>query len=986
MLKRIFGKNKISILDILSMFVLLAVLVVFFYLNEDFSYIFVKNEAVDMGYTVARINDNNLIFIDRGKGRVTGIQDGNISFIDLSGGSEGSFYQAEDICIDESDGSYYILSVDWDESGYLLASERVLHYSPGGSYIETVYIEPYQPADEINRHKLFDIRFYNGNIEFIETNETSVVLKKVRNGEVIEEISYDYPDAWLYFQNFAHDEKGNIYGVDKRGFIYGFALNGNGIVYISPEEAKEVVFDVDIYKDKLFYIDIYHGNICQVESGSESKVLLDQRAVTGVDNNGIGANISSLQCYDEGISTIYNDEILLLDGNGNITERMSNFSKGSNFYFKNALAIVASILNLICVLYIIVRIVCYIVICKPKFSFVALLELSLILFTLVLTGGVIYGVSVPFRNLYLSSATRQLRDMAIMGANRFAPEWLDGIDGEEDFMNVDYAEMTNLLQAITTKSHDPNSRYGAEVDIIDEDGRAYALCYTDSSIGTYYPLDEGTKMSIQEIYDYGYTTESEASLAAGGTFLFGRAPIYRSDKIVGVLAIAQDNYRVMEMIQKNIVNILISVILGVIALIFLLNEGFALVPQIRNGRKLQDAATIGGKSVNLSALRILAFTISFVLNMTSSFLSVYTSSFWSESLGFSVSLAGAIPLFANAILVAVSSLFCPKLLMILGFQKLALLGLLLSAAGDFLAGLSRGYAQIVLALLLNGAGFGILLNSISITIGTVEQDDKRQGGYVGLNAGCVAGINSGMIFGSYVASALAYNKVFFVTTSLWVLQLLLFFKLGKEVPVGSTDEVVKDRRRKITNYPSKGIMYLVCMSIPFAIIGSFQYFYIPILSESLGYNEKYASLLMVIFAICGVIFGNILTIYMWERLERRAILVAFALAFISWLLISWTGDLRIIGVGMVILGISFSFGLNMLVNGYLGIKGMDSVGEDTAMSVYYFATGIGQSFSSIICGLILTVGMMEGMTTFVCICIGLLIIYQILSLIMKEKR
>ena len=111
--------------------------------------------------------------------------------------------------------------------------------------------------------------------------------------------------------------------------------------------------------------------------------------------------------------------------------------------------------------------------------------------------------------------------------------------------------------------------------------------------------------------------------------------------------------------------------------------------------------------------------------------------------------------------------------------------------------------------------------------------------------------------------------------------------------------------------------------------------------------------LMVLMAVCGVLLGKSLTALMWNRLRRTAVYPAFALAIAAWLIISWTSDLRIIGVAMVILGVAFSFGLNVLIEVFLMMDHVGEIGEDTAMSVYNFGTGIGQSFSSIICGMIL---------------------------------
>lgn len=992
MFEKIFGEKQITKKDIAAVVVLLLALIALFYFNPDYSQIISQSQQIETGYLVNQMNESDYYYIDNGKSRVVGIKKDKVSFM-LSSGGEGSFYQAEDLCVDPSDNSFYVLSVDWDLSGYLLASERILHYDANGNYMETVYEELYQPSDEVNKHRLFDLRMYGDEISFVRADDTSVCLCKVKAGNVYSQEKYPFADAWVYLQNFAHDDAGHFYGIDKRGRILSFADEKDTVFYESPENSEEVLYDLDIDSDgEVVYVDIYQGRICKVDSRNSSTAILTQGSVTGQECDGIGAEVSNVFCSKNAMATIYNGSAVFFGTDGTITKQVASFSKGAGMWIENAIAIVILLLHSMILVYVLLRALFYFRIHRPVVSMSVILEVMLIVYTIFLSAGIISGVSVPFEHSYFESTTGQLKDMALTGANRFEPRWLEGVHNAKDFMNGDYKNISKLMHDITTDNHDADSRYGAEIDIVDSEGRAYALCYTDNSIGTYFPLDEWTKQEVQKIMDTGIATESEPTVSAGGTFLFGRAPIYDGDRVVGVFAVAQDNFRVKESFNNVILNIIISVILALIAIIFLFNEGFTLVPQWRQKNR-KGGPTIGGHPIPLHMLRIMAFTIAFVLNMTSSFLSVYTSSFWRESLGIPESLAGAIPLFANAILVAVSALFCPVLLRKLGFRDLTAIGILCSASGDCLAGFSNGYVAIVMALFLNGAGFGILMNSISIAISMIDQSEHRQVGFAGYNAGYVAGTNSGMIFGSFLAGVLAYNQVFYVTTALWLAQMILFVKVGKEIISKETINKenigkkssgkkyvgnVQNRgmgKKKLPKYPISGLIYVLIISVPYAMIGSFQYYYIPILSERLGYNEKYASLLMVIFAICGVLLGNTLSLYMWKQLKRRAIYPAVLMALTAWLIIAWTSDLRIIGAAMVLLGVSFSFGLSVMVEAYLQIGQVKKLGEDTAMSIYNFATGIGQSFSSIVCGLILGAGMLFGMSVFAGICVIFLVVY-----------
>ena len=646
--------------------------------------------------------------------------------------------------------------------------------------------------------------------------------------------------------------------------------------------------------------------------------------------------ISNVYAKSDMLFTVYNDEIVAFKANGQVLSREGTFVNGKRLNLINWSYIAIFGLSLLCLGYLALRCICHVLVNKPKISIVAVSEISIVIFTLALSGSIIFGVSNPFQFNYLDHVTGQLKDMAISGANRFNYEWLDGIHNASDFMNEDYTAMSNLLHSMTTEGHDVDSRYGAEINIIDSDGRGYAICYTDNSIGTYYPMASSTYADVQKVYNTGKPLESEPTLAAGGTFLFGYAPIFDKDrKVVAVFSITQDNYRVMEAFGHIITDITISVMLVIIALIFFMNEGFSIIPQMREEKQLGvKFASIGNNPAPLSMLRIMSFTTAFVLNMTSSFLSVYTSSFWNETLGIPQAMAGAIPLFANRIFAASCALLCPTLHRKLGYRYLTMIGVILSTLGALLSGLSQSYSSICLALLLNGLGYGILLNSGFIALGMVEPADKRRIGFVGYSVAEDAGTNIGTIIGAFLAGFFAYYQVFFITSVLWGLHVFMFWRVGRQIvrPVeANIDTTQRGLTKNRIHFPFKAILFLLICTVPYAMIGKFASYSIPIIVNGLGYSPKYTSLLLVIRAVCIIALSKSLAGIMWAKLNKKAIIPAYLIALLGWLFIANSTDLRIMSVAMVLIGLSFAFGRNMIEWSFLDSNLINGFGKDTAL-------------------------------------------------------
>ncbi len=982
-MKRILAANRVLLFDILGGLALLFILLIFTIFGLSLSDTSFRPVTPSIGYMLVPESKDSFIMIDSGKSRVMGVRDGKLEFELLVGSTETTFYQAENLCIDPSDGSFYVHSVDWDSSGYLLASERILHFDSNGKYLSTPYTKRYTPEDEVNQHRLFDPQIINGKLYVVYADEDSICQLRIENGKEIRTAEYRYKDAWIYFQNYKQTVKGELYGVDKRGAIIYFTPELTRTVYNYDRDSHEVIYfvEADVFGN-VYYTDIYNGRICRIVSPTESTTLVDVKDLYGDREFYPGQDqMTTIKLGADGKRTLLgfmlNERALITDTLSTQLQECDSIHLGSKIMLKAVLVILMLVPACLLLLYFLLRCAMVLVIVRPRFKFIWKLEIGFAVFALLLTFFILSISGTMFGRNYMQALGDKITDIAIAGSNSIDSDLIDGIDEMSDFMDDDYRRLSDILYRMTTENHGYLSRYGAEIEILDDDGRAYCIAYVDNSIGVYYPLDSGTKEDLKHIYSSRSSLSNLDQLSAGGTFIYGRAPILDKDgNVLAVLAIAQDSYREQEKLASVTRHIMISIILFVIIIMFMINEGFVLTQGLTDYRAGR-CSTIYGKRVPMHAMRIAAFGISFVLNMTSSFLSVYTSSFWSESLGISPSMAGAIPLFANGVFTALSALFCPFLLSKLGFMGVTAIGVACSGCGDLLAGLSQGYTSIVMALLLNGLGFGILINTISITIGRVDGENDRKNGYAQFNAGCISGINCGMIFGSVLVSVIRYNQVFFVTTALWITLIFIFIYLRAFIPP------VDESRKRVRihgqlNISMQSILYAAMIAFPYAVAGSFMYFYLPLFVTSMGYSEEYVSILMMIYAACGIFLGKVLTDIMWEKFRKWSVLFAIVLAMVAWMIIASSTSIDVVAMAMVLIGISFSFGLNVTMSAYLSQKGVVGMNQDDAVGIYEFSSRAGQCLSSIICGLMMGAGIVFGMGVFSILSIVMFLLYEII--------
>lgn len=959
----------------------------------------VGTTGLEAAYMIVQGSGDRYYTVDNGKSRIFVVEGDRIQNV-LSSNS-GDFYQVEKVFTDPADDSFYVQSVNWDESGYLLESETILHYSSSGRMLGTALTISYEPSDEVNKHRVFDPRILDGKLTFIYADDREIRQQVAEADGSIQTVqTYDCGDAWVYMQNFAQRTVGDFYGIHKTGEIWHYE-SGEKKLFFSLEngkpkkntkiqgnsEAKEndgmqVLYALDVSADgTVYYTDLYHASVQKVTGTHRSETVVDAASLAGKSAASVDDRLYTVTASGSGgtsLCTTADNVAVTFEPDGTVTRRTGQFQYDLSMSAWSIGQLVIWLAGAVCFVFVLIRAVALACFNFKNLSLILKIEIILLPVIIGVATGVAGGILRPIQQIYNDTLMGNLKNIALVGSGEFEEQWLESTRASSGFMNADYTAMSELLHRLTTDKHDYDNRYGAEVDCVDADGRAYAVVFTDNSIGTYYPLDESNEEAVKEIYQTKKAVVSMPATESGGTFIYGRAPILDADgNVIAVFSVAQDSYSIQQSFSTAIRNIFINVLLAVVVLMFLLNEFFVtLQEKTQAEKKSSDVPSIAGKPVPVHILRLCAFGISFVLNMTSSFLSVYTSGFWTEGLGISQALAGAFPLFANSLFVTVSALFVPTLHEKIGFRFTVVVGIVCSCGGDFLAGISGNYISIVLALLLNGLGFGLLMNSISISIGRMEPKEKSQTAFSNFNAGCIAGINSGMIVGSFLAGVVSYNRIFYVTSVLWALLGILFAYASKFIPGRAVGLQKKKTNRHIS---WRSLMYNILLVLPYAIIGSFIYYYIPIYTSNLGYSEKYCSVLMVLYAFCGILLSTSLSRVIWEKMKKWSVYLAIVMALAAWLLIAASASMTFAVIAMLILGISFSFGLNVLVFTFMSDASDQGVDGEDAMSVYNFFNSAGQTVSSVVCGLILGFGMLRGMIYFSVCCVVFMIIYGLLA-------
>ncbi len=317
-------------------------------------------------------------------------------------------------------------------------------------------------------------------------------------------------------------------------------------------------------------------------------------------------------------------------------------------------------------------------------------------------------------------------------------------------------------------------------------------------------------------------------------------------------------------------------------------------------------------------------------------------------------LNSAIPLFAVGLVTGANQLgvvlvgplagrWCDRL----GSHRPLLLGVMVMSVACILASFAFGKVDLVLYLLLSGAGYGTATIAALAYAGSVTGPANRATAMSLIAASTLAGAALGPLPGGYIADAFAaaatgYRATFLsggivlLVCSAYVFFLVRHWR-GKATPAAAQKQpfssVLKHNGLVITSVATLlwGISY-----------GAFLYFTIPLLGNSLGFNASHIGWIISAFG-AGHAIGALVLGPISDRTARRK-----PFAFMA-----------IFGTGVIILLFSLlrSLPLMVLVNFIMGFVASPCCGIVPAMAAEFVpwapATGISVQRSALLLGVFL---------------------------------
>lgn len=943
-----------------------------------------KNLALSNPWLIKSDNSGNHYVVDKERSRIVVIdQNRQVARIVNGYAPKGdTFYFPDNIHVDDQ-GGIYVHDIWWSATGFSLDGECFMYYTPGGEFDRYVYEVDYSDI-YCDKHRLFAMTEHDGSLYFVAADEAGFTLNAISlsDDQVSELAAYLYADAITLIQDFAVDPASQVvYAVDKRGMLLkaaGGAVTQVRDVYrkAGPEQKIALyraaadnrgnVYVTDIAADQLFCF--------SRDKGYEYSRVIDGSAIWNVAVN----NEAGL------ISFVREGQIYVMDASGEVLLEGSEFEKSKDYLCREGLFDLLLLLALLAALYVLLRAV--LVAFTFKYSENGRTGVLVAATAFAVTAIIVSQLMSDFRTIYRDEILNKLQICAQIVSNTTDTEALKRINSPRHYMNDDYQK---LLRSVTT-AIDKNYAYSDDMycNILKCEGdKAYAIAYIDNSIGAYFPLFAAEAEEVHEIYATGQLLQSD-TVSETGAYIYIKSPIFDQDgQVIGVVEVGTLSDVLDSSVNQMLREIAIPMIMLILVILFAFGETFSFF-DLRSRHKEQVQRN--EQAIPLHIIRLLVFITFMAFNMATSFLPVYILKFVAGDTGIPKELIISIPMSVNLIFIAVTSLFCARLLNTFGFRKVAVVSGCLAFCGDINLALAQNYTYVVVGLALNGIGVGLITNVMHMFLASSMVNKGKDSGYGFsiFSAASLSGISVGMMCGAALAENLGQRNVFFASTGVWLLVAIMILLIGRGMIFVRGEEGTEHGSLTLREFIcNKNVFsFMALVQIPHIVMSAFIFFYVPIFVYGQGLGENESCMLIMISSLCSVYLSVALTGYLSNKIKDNTIYLSSIITYVALIMFAMHMTVPMLIVALIMIGIANSFGTPSRADYFVNSREAVAFGKNRAMGIYNFVDNLGESAGPMVLATIVSGGFLAGMVKLVLLFTGMNGLFALSSLKSEKDK
>ena len=851
------------------------------------------------------------------------------------------FYYADEFQFDEN-GFVYVKEGSWN--GNVISREAVLIYDNNGHYVSTVLDTQY--GELVNKHKMHLLSVRNGKLHYAVREAQYVIVASfdiARNTEIKKIIPFD--NAFDFVSDITEDAAGTVYVLDKTGCLYMLNDEKTNFERAYRFPADEFPNWIEFSAPHcLLYTDLYTDSVKSVnlKSGEKALVLSQAGSVTVTP-----VSFSLLQ----------------------------NPLKNTAMLQKEILLLVSLLAAVLCAIFLFVFAV--IAFFKRKMHIIRRITFYIVMIVIAVAGTITYKLTNEFSRVMREQLLAQMENMAHSVANSIQPETVDSIQSAADFASPAYRKMISDMKSVVDTRLEVNRSIYCDILKYDEKHGAYACAYLDQAIGTFFPLPESSAQEVLQVYETRETIRSGMD-EYSGSYTYVYVPILsETGSVSGVVAVLTENFMLDNQINSMKKSVLLGIVITLIFVWLLMGELLSYILSKSQAEMEMQEKRVRGDTMQKSFphyyIRLMVFSLFAAYNLTTTFLPMVIVRGAVETLGKDCpSFIMALPISVNLFIIGLMALFCESIIKKMGVKKIILLGTSLSVISNILIfACMTNYPALMLALVIDGIGVGLSTNAMYLMVSRIREAKNRSLGYASYNAAQISGINFGMLFGAALALNIGRNLVFPLVSLMWIFSALLFVLLWRAIssetePINENPAVEKVRNtpRHVLGFLTRRKVwsFILFVQTPFALMGSFVYYYLPLYSEAVQMSEIVVAILMMLYSLFAIYLGNSLTKWVIEHTGKCGLYISILLSVCAVLVYALTGTFAGLLAAIFMLGLANGFGHSVQQTQFSLLDECDSFGVANAMGIYNFTDFIGQSFGPAVMGLVFFSGNMFAKT------------------------
>ena len=839
------------------------------------------------------------------------------------------FYYADDFLVGD-DGLVYVKEGAWD--GNKIAREAVLVYDADGNYLETFLDFHYR--DSVNKRKMMLLAIEGSTIKYAIKNHDNIVVASYDTQKKVKvQRRAPFKDAFDFTADMTQGLDGSVYLLLKTGSLFKLEKNSGDFekVYdFGPERYANSIEPSD--GEKLLFCDLYSDSVVELDLKSKSeRVVLEKSGATTVT----------------GVSF----------------RELKNPKKNARM-FKRQLAVLicAALFLLFAGLSAFFLLVSFF---RRKMRMIQRISFYIVFIVLAVAGTITFRLTNEFSRIMRTQILSQMENMAYSVANTIRPATLDSIKSAADFASDGYRQMIQNMENVIDMRLDINKNFYCDVFKYDDERGAYACAYLDQAIGTYFPLSPGEEEEIKEIYKTAQAIRASKN-DTSASYTYVSVPVVNDNgEVRGVVSVMTENFMLNDQINSMKKNVLLGIVVTLIFVWLAMGELLSYIlsksQSEMEAREMKARGLKVKKSFPHYYIRAMTFALFAAYNMTTTFLPMVIANGAFESLGEKGgTLAAALPISVNLFIIGLMALFCEGLIRRAGCKKVVLAGASLSAISNLIIfAFPFSYPLLFVSLVIDGVGVGLATNSLYLMVSQIPDAKNRTSGYAAYNAAQISGINFGMLCGAALASGIGRRMTFPLVSAMWLFSALLFLAFWKGLGLSfdgkkkENDWQKKSPKRILSFLRRRRVWsFIFFIQAPFALMGSFVYYYLPFYSDANGRSEVMVAVLMMLYSFFAIYLGNGLTKWVINRTGPLSPYMSIILSLAAVFVFAATENFAGLLAAIFILGLANGFGRSVQQAHFSMLDECADYGLSEAMGIFNFTDFIGQSFGPAVMGFV----------------------------------